>query len=29
MNADGSNATVLKEHGMDPTLSPDGTKIAY
>jgi dipeptidyl aminopeptidase/acylaminoacyl peptidase len=29
MNADGSNAIVLKEHGMDPALSPDGTKIAY
>jgi hypothetical protein len=29
MNADGSNAMVLKEHGMDPTVSPDGTKIAY
>jgi len=29
MNTDGSGVTLLREHGMDPSLSPDGLKIAY
>jgi Tol biopolymer transport system component len=29
MNPNGSNVTLLKVHGMDPVLSPDGMKIAY
>jgi dipeptidyl aminopeptidase/acylaminoacyl peptidase len=29
MNTDGSNPTILPVHGMDPVISPDGSKIAY
>lgn len=29
MDADGSNPILLKAHGMDPAISPDGSKIAY
>jgi WD40 repeat protein len=29
MNVDGSNPIVLKVHGMDPAISPDGSKIVY
>jgi dipeptidyl aminopeptidase/acylaminoacyl peptidase len=29
MNPNGSNVVLFKVHGMDPALSPDGTKIAY
>jgi len=29
MNVDGSNPIALKVHGMDPVISPDGSKIAY
>jgi dipeptidyl aminopeptidase/acylaminoacyl peptidase len=29
MNPDGSGATMLKVYGVDPDLSPDGTKVVY